>query len=119
MEGRDGTLLARLATPWPLTARATEVEALVSALEGGSPAVYLLGEPGCGKTRLASEAAAELARRGWATSAAAGAEATRHTPLGALAHLVPSDAARSPHAAIAIAREALVADERARQLQES
>jgi hypothetical protein len=71
--------------PWPLTGRQEDLDAVVAAVEQGCPALFIVGEAGTGKTRLAREALARLRAEGWAV---AGATATETSP--------PRRSARSP-----------------------
>lgn len=82
--------------PWPLTGRQEDLDAIVQAVEQGSPAVVIDGPAGTGKTRLAREALARLRAEGWAVAGATATEASSTTPLGALAHLVPPGAEHAP-----------------------
>jgi DNA-binding CsgD family transcriptional regulator/tetratricopeptide (TPR) repeat protein len=79
--------------PWPLTARSEHLERISAAqAEGGTGGVVLTGPAGVGKTRLGEEV---LQRSTDApTARAVGHPATQPIPLGALAHLLPSDLAR-------------------------
>ena len=76
---------------WPLVGREDELELAVAALarHGG---VVLTGAAGVGKTRLAHEVLARSARDGDRTTWIAATEAAARVPLGAVAHLVPSEA---------------------------
>lgn len=96
-----------LSRPWPLTGRFEDLDAICDAIETGCTAAFLLGEPGSGKTRLAREALRRLEADGWATATATATESARATPLGALAHLVPSGAVDAPATVFAATRDAL------------
>jgi DNA-binding NarL/FixJ family response regulator len=74
---------------WPLTGRDKECAVLADL---GSAAV-IVGPPGVGRTRLAREVLAVASAAGRATAWAAGTEAGRAVPMGALAHLLPADPA--------------------------
>lgn len=111
MEGPDAALVAALSAPWPMTARSRELALIGDALAGGARAVFVLGEPGCGKTRLAVEALAGLGAQGWLTATVTATEVARATPLGVLSNLVPGAAGASSVAAVGAARAALAAEE--------
>src|ERR1700761_3730238 len=72
---------------WPLTGRTEELKIIAGALCPDEPytGVVIAGSPGVGKTRLAREAAAIAADRGWAVRWVAGTVAAQSVPLGALA----------------------------------
>jgi DNA-binding CsgD family transcriptional regulator len=72
---------------WPLTGRAEELKIIAGAVCPDEPhaGVVIAGSPGVGKTRLAREAAAIAADRGWVVRWAAGTVAAQSVPLGALA----------------------------------
>ncbi|MBF0689059.1 MAG: AAA family ATPase [Cellulomonas sp.] len=81
---------------WPLTGRGTELRDVAAAARPGAAGILVAGPAGVGKTRLARESLAELARRGTRVVWAVGSEATRPVPFGAFAGLVdvpPADAA--------------------------
>jgi DNA-binding CsgD family transcriptional regulator len=82
--------------PWPLTGRQDDLDAIVAAVEQACPALFIVGEAGTGKSRLAREAIARLGAQGWPVATATATEATAATPLGALAHLVPAGADLAP-----------------------
>ncbi|HET9945302.1 MAG TPA: ATP-binding protein, partial [Actinomycetes bacterium] len=94
------TLLPRSAADrpaWPLTGRRTELESVLDSLRPDTgKAVLVTGAPGVGKSRLAREALDRLATEGWTTTWVAAGPATRDTPLGAVAHLLPRDAVGDP-----------------------
>lgn len=96
-----------LTRPWPLTGRHELLEDVCAAIAEGCPAFFLVGEAGSGKTRLAREVLRELERDGWSVAGATATETARTTPLGALAHLVPSGAVDSPPTLFAATRDAL------------
>jgi DNA-binding CsgD family transcriptional regulator len=72
---------------WPLTGRAEELKIIAGAVCPDEPhaGVVIAGSPGVGKTRLAREAAAIAADRGWLVRWVAGTTAAQSVPLGALA----------------------------------
>lgn len=77
---------------WPLVGRRAEMETIAEWFadpeRGG---VVLEGSAGMGKTRLAEELVAVAERAGIPTARAAGHHEARSIPLGAFAHLVPTD----------------------------
>ena len=75
---------------WPLTGRGRELD-LVTALLTGDRAyagVVIAGGAGVGKTRLAREAAAVAAGRGWVVRPVEGTAAAQAIPLGAFAQWI-------------------------------
>ena len=75
---------------WPLTARTALFERIGRTYaQGDVGGVVLTGPAGVGKTRLGEELLRSAAAR--PTARAVGHPATRHIPLGALAHLLPVD----------------------------
>ncbi len=72
---------------WPLTGRAEELEVIADVLcaDGPYAGVVIAGSAGVGKTRLAREAMALAAERGWAVRWVAGTVAAQSVPLGACA----------------------------------
>ena len=72
---------------WPLTGRAEELEVIADAFCPDKPyaGVVIAGSAGVGKTRLAREAMALAAKRGWAVHWIAGTVAAQSIPLGAFA----------------------------------
>lgn len=93
--------------PWPLTGRQDDLDALITAVEQGSPAVFVLGEAGTGKTRLVREALSHLRSEGWAVGGATATISSQATPLGTLAHLVPAGAESSPSTLFEATRAAI------------
>ena len=82
-----------MASPWPLTARSTVFDRIGRAYtEGSSGGVVMTGAAGVGKTRLGEELL--LAAGSRPTARVVGHPATEQIPLGALAHLLPSDLGR-------------------------
>jgi DNA-binding CsgD family transcriptional regulator len=79
-------------------------------LTSGCAAYFLVGEPGTGKTRLAREILRALESTGAATARAIATESSRHTPLAALAHLIPTGAADDPASLFHSTRTALSAE---------
>src|SRR5215207_436524 len=77
---------------WPLTARTALLDELGRHYRDPAIAgVVLHGPAGVGKTRLAEEALRLAERSGRAVERAVGHPASQEIPLGALAHLLPSD----------------------------
>ena len=72
---------------WPLTGRAEELEVIADALCADAPysGVVIAGAAGVGKTRLAREAMAIAAQRGWTVRWITGTLAAQSIPLGACA----------------------------------
>lgn len=72
---------------WPLTGRAEELRVIADAFCPDRPyvGVVISGSAGVGKTRLAREAMALAAERGWAVRWVTGTLAARSIPLGACA----------------------------------
>jgi DNA-binding CsgD family transcriptional regulator len=72
---------------WPLTGRAEELEVVADTLTADGPysGVVIAGAAGVGKTRLAREAMAIAAGRGWVVRWITGAAAAQSIPLGACA----------------------------------
>jgi len=72
---------------WPLTGRAEELAVIADVLcpDGPYAGVVIAGPAGVGKTRLAREALALAAERGWAVRWVAGTTAAQSIPLGACA----------------------------------
>jgi len=70
---------------WPLTGRAEELAVIADVLcpDGPYAGVVIAGPAGVGKTRLAREALALAAERGWAVRWVAGTTAAQSIPLGA------------------------------------
>lgn len=79
-----------MATTWPLTARSELFDQIGQAYtEGSSGGVVLTGVAGVGKTRFGEELL--LAATARPTARVVGHPATQQIPLGALAHLLPTD----------------------------
>ncbi len=98
---------------WPLTGRRGDLDDILESLSAGSvKAVVITGEPGVGKSRLARETLDRLAGEGWPTLWTTATAATRDTPLGAVAHLVPRGVLGDPAALVAHARSELERSER-------
>jgi DNA-binding CsgD family transcriptional regulator/tetratricopeptide (TPR) repeat protein len=86
---------------WPLIGRQDELDLVVTDLaEGNTSAVIVGGAAGVGKTRLAMEAAAELASRGWSVERASATYSSSHLPFGALARLLAAPVSDAPAAAV-------------------
>jgi AAA ATPase domain len=81
---------------WPLVGRADELALIDQALAGsGTSGVVLAGAAGVGKTRLAREAVAAAATKGWVSRWAVATQAAASIPFGAVAHLLPTLSAGS------------------------
>ena len=77
---------------WPLVGRGEELERCVEALTSGQVrAVFVHGPAGVGKTRLAEEVVGRITKVGRATQRVRASLASSALPLGAVAHLLPSD----------------------------
>jgi len=96
-----------LTRTWPLTGRHELLEDACAAIAEGCPAYVIVGEAGSGKTRLAREVLRQMERDGWPVAGATATDTARATPLGALAHLVPSGAIDSPPTLFAATRDAI------------
>jgi DNA-binding CsgD family transcriptional regulator len=96
--------------PWPLTGRQEDLDAVVTALEQGCPALFIVGEAGTGKTRLAREALARMRAEGWSVAGATATEPSHATPLSALAHLVPPGAEHTPATLFEATRASIAED---------
>jgi DNA-binding CsgD family transcriptional regulator len=72
---------------WPLMGRAEELDVIADVLrdDDSCAGVVIAGSAGVGKTRLAREAMALAAERGWAVRWVAGTVAAQSIPLGACA----------------------------------
>ncbi len=76
---------------WPFTGRDGEVAEIVQLLgRDAGRAVLISGPAGIGKTRLATEALAQLRRHGRTIAVVRATLAAREIPYGALAHLLPA-----------------------------
>lgn len=75
---------------WPLTGRGQELDAVTALLTGDAAGagVAIVGGAGVGKTRLAREAAAVAAGRGWVVRTVEGTPAAQGIPLGAFAQWI-------------------------------
>ncbi len=100
---------AVLTQPWPLTGRHEDLEAILAALEDGCRASFVMGDAGTGKTRLAREVLRRAEVDGRIVAGATATESASSTPLGALAHLVPSGAVDSPPTIFAATQQAIQA----------
>lgn len=96
---------------WPLTGRAEELRFIAAAARRvGTPrGVVLAGAAGVGKTRLAREALAAVARRGAATRWVAATASARGLPLGAFGALMGT-VGGDPTQVLRQAGDALLAD---------
>jgi len=76
---------------WPLTGRDEELRGVVDTVLGDAhQGVLIAGNAGVGKTRLAREAATDLAARGWAVRRVAGTTAGRSIVMGPFARWATS-----------------------------
>jgi hypothetical protein len=76
---------------WPLVGRRAELAALtVSITDARSGGVVLAGAAGVGKTRLATEALAQMAAAGREVEWVAATRAAASIPFGAVSHLLPA-----------------------------
>ncbi|QXC61136.1 LuxR C-terminal-related transcriptional regulator [Aquihabitans sp. G128] len=90
-------------TDWPLTGREAELQLVLGALDQ-APGVVLVGPAGVGKSRLAAEARATLARRDVPTHRVAASPTATAVPFAALSALVGS---APPHRAVEAVADAL------------
>src|SRR4051812_28583625 len=78
---------------WPLTARDRELSDFGKAwAEPRCQGVVVSGPVGVGKTRLAEEFLDRVVNTGWTGLRATCTEVAEKVPLGAIAHLIPTDA---------------------------
>lgn len=87
---------------WPLTGRSEELKAVSDVLDGDGTSLIIAGGPGVGKTRLAREAAASAAERGWTIRSIAGTSAAQGIPLGAFAQWIDHSATQPVNAVAAV-----------------
>lgn len=74
---------------WPLRGRQSELRHLQRVVAEPAGALVLVGPPGVGKTRLATEALSLARRSGRHAEWAVATSSARSIPFGALAHLLP------------------------------
>lgn len=95
-----------MATAWPLVGRNDQLQLVSEAIgRGGRAGMVVAGEPGLGKTRLATEALAHAKARGFQTAWAVATQASASIPFGPLAHLLP-DAATEASSRLELLRQA-------------
>ncbi|MEV4316770.1 LuxR C-terminal-related transcriptional regulator [Actinocrispum sp. NPDC049592] len=88
---------------WPLVDRSDELTDLLAALDDRARSgVLLCGPAGVGKTRLADEFLAVAEGSGRACGRATASDTAAQVPLGALAHLLPSEVGRNRCDAVAL-----------------
>src|SRR6478609_3227315 len=77
---------------WPLIGRSVDLERCVDALNSGEfGAVFIHGAAGVGKSRLAEEVVVRATSTGRATMRVRASVASTSIPLGAIAHLLPTE----------------------------
>jgi DNA-binding CsgD family transcriptional regulator/tetratricopeptide (TPR) repeat protein len=82
-------LAARLKASWPLTGRESELASLGQSFGlANAQSVYLFGQAGVGKTRLASELRSQAELQGIPTLRIMGTATAKSVPFGAVAHLL-------------------------------
>lgn len=74
---------------WPLQGRQSELRQIHRVVAEPAAALVLVGPPGVGKTRLATEGLALARRSGRHSEWAVATSSARSIPFGALAHLLP------------------------------
>jgi AAA ATPase domain len=90
----------------PLMSRDTEMDWILARLKRPEPVAFVLaGEPGVGKTRLASEAARSAAGLGFTTAQAVASRAAAAIPFGPFAPFLP-EAGYSPGDLLGLLRRA-------------
>jgi DNA-binding CsgD family transcriptional regulator len=96
---------------WPLVGRDEELGRLGGAMDAGAAGVVLVGPPGVGKTRLASESVTLAAARGWAHAVVRANRSAATIPFGAFAPLLPAleGASEGQVDALRLAAEAVAA----------
>ena len=83
---------AAVPSRWPLIGRSIDLERCVEALaDGETGAVFIHGAAGVGKSRLAEEVVARATSAGRATMRVRASVASSSIPLGAVAHLLPTE----------------------------
>ena len=90
---------------WPFTGRHLILEGALDALSGGVASLFLVGDPGVGKTRLAQELVQRLEEQDRRTARVIATIAGRGAPLAPLAHLLPPMAGQDAGAVFRSARE--------------
>lgn len=86
-DGSDEIRLASVRGRWPITGRASVVDTTVAAITGGARLVLVTGEPGVGKSRVASAITDALREAGWHTERVHATSIMSAVPLGALTPL--------------------------------
>ncbi|MGH8906899.1 MAG: LuxR C-terminal-related transcriptional regulator [Egibacteraceae bacterium] len=95
-----------MTTAWPLVGRDDQLRVVTAAIGRRDLAgVVVAGAPGLGKTRLATEALALAAAKGFVTGWAVATHAAASIPFGPLAHLLP-DAGTDAESRLELLREA-------------
>jgi DNA-binding CsgD family transcriptional regulator len=96
--------------PWPLTGRHLALEAGLDALSDGAAALFLVGGPGVGKTRLAHELLQRIEVDGTPTARVIATMSDQRAPLAAISHLLPPTSGVDVTTIFQSAREVLTAD---------
>ena len=86
----------RVGQQWPFTGQHDALERALAALDSGQAAVVLLGAPGVGKSRVASELAGLWDNNGGSVVRVAANAGLQHAPLAAIAHLLPPMSSSDP-----------------------
>lgn len=94
----------RVNRPWPLTGRQDALDRAREALDLGQAVVVISGDPGVGKTRLATEVVRHVADAGRPVVRVVATPGLKDAPLAAIAHLLPATDSTDPVAIFQTAR---------------